>query len=89
MGNKGFYWFDKYSNLGIYNKNDQISMKAGKTTQYINRMEDQGRAKTEQRLQNARKKNEGYNKDTTDSDRQEIKDKVKKAFKDARWRRFK
>ena len=88
MGDKGWYWFDKYSNLGIYNKNDQISMKAGKTRNYIMRTEKQERAKTEQRLQNARKKKEGYNKDTTEADRQEIEGKVKKAFEDARWKRY-
>ena len=88
MGNKGWYWYDKYKDLGIYNKNDQISMKAGKTRNYIDKQEVASRKKTEQRLENARKKNEGYNKQTDDTTRQETREKIKKVFKDARWRRF-
>ena len=83
-GNNGWYWFDKYKDKGIYNKNDQISTKAAKTRNYINEQEDLGMKKTTQRLENARKKREGNSTDQSEVTRK----KVEKVFRKAREGRF-
>lgn len=88
MGNKGWYWYDKYSNLDIYNSNDQIGVKAAKTKRYINETEDREKKKTVQRLDNARKQKQGY---ATQDDREDIektRKKVADAFAKARPGRF-
>ena len=88
MGNKGWYWFDKYKDLGIYNDNDQISMKAAKTRNYIDKMEAQEKKKTEQRLNNARKQRQGYAKQDDRDNAEKTRKKIADAFEKARPNRF-
>ena len=88
MADKGWYWFDKYKDKGIYNKNDQISTKAAKTRRYIDDQEAIGKQKTNQRLQNARQKQAGYGNKVSRDDKEEIRKKVEDVFKQARRGKF-
>ncbi len=88
MADRGFYWFDKYKGLGIYNDNDQISTKAKKTRRFIDETEALGKKKTVQRLDNARKQRQGYAKQDDRQNIENTRKKVEEAFTKARKGRF-
>ena len=88
MADRGFYWFDKYKGLGIYNDNDQISTKAKKTRRYIDETETKEKKKTNQRLDNARKQRQGYSRQDDRQDIENTRKKVENAFAQARKGRF-
>lgn len=79
-------WYDRYKDSGIYKKSDQPSTKAAKTKRFINQQVAIGSEKTSQRLNNARKKNEGWATENKEAD-QNTRKRVEKIFnnKRANW----